>query len=33
MVYDEPHLVPNEEMQPIQWTKWETNGMVAIGSF
>jgi len=20
--YNEPHLAPNEKMQPIQWTEW-----------
>jgi hypothetical protein len=29
---DEPHLVPNEKMQPIQWTKQPTGAMVDVGS-
>jgi hypothetical protein len=32
MVCDEPHLVPNEEMQSIQWTERETGALVAAGS-
>jgi hypothetical protein len=28
---DEPHLTPNEKTQPIQWTKWQTNAVVATG--
>jgi hypothetical protein len=30
---DEPHLAPNEKMQPIQWTEWPTSALVAVGSF
>jgi hypothetical protein len=29
---DEPHLVPNEKPQPIQWTEWPTGALVAAGS-
>jgi len=29
---DEPHLVPNEKTQPIQWIKRLTGALVAIGS-
>jgi hypothetical protein len=29
---DEPHLTPNEKMQPIQWTKWPTSALVAARS-
>ncbi len=29
---DEPHAMPNEKTQPIQWTDWPTNALVAIGS-
>jgi len=29
---DEPHLAPNEKMQPIQWTEWPTGALVAVGS-
>jgi hypothetical protein len=29
---DEPHLMPNEKMQPIQWTEWPTGALVAAGS-
>jgi len=29
---DEPHLMLNENMQPIQWTKWPTSALVATGS-
>jgi hypothetical protein len=29
---DEPHLTPNEETQPIQWTKQRTNALVAADS-
>jgi hypothetical protein len=30
---DEPHLMSNEKTQPIQWTEWPTDALVAIGSF
>jgi len=30
---DEPHLVLNEKMQPIQWTERPTSALVVIGSF
>jgi hypothetical protein len=29
---DEPHLTPNEKMQPIQWTERPTGALVATGS-
>jgi len=29
---DEPHLAPNEKMQPIQWTERPTGALVAAGS-
>jgi hypothetical protein len=29
---DEPHLAPNEKMQPIEWTKRPTGALVAAGS-
>ncbi len=29
---DEPHLVPNEETKPIQWTERPTGALVAAGS-
>jgi hypothetical protein len=29
---DEPHLAPNEETKPIQWTEWPTGALVAAGS-
>jgi len=29
---DEPHLTPNENMQPIQWTERPTGALVAAGS-
>jgi len=29
---DEPHLTPNEKMQPIQWTERPTGALVAAGS-
>ncbi len=29
---DEPHLVPNEKTQPIQWTEQPTGALVAAGS-
>jgi hypothetical protein len=29
---DEPHLVLNEETQPIQRTEWGTSALVAAGS-
>jgi hypothetical protein len=29
---DEPHLAWNEKTQPIQWTKWPTSALVAVGS-
>jgi hypothetical protein len=32
MDYDEPHLMLNEKMQPIHWTKQPTNASVANGS-
>ncbi len=32
MDYDEPHLMPNEKMQPIQWTEWSTGALVVVGS-
>jgi hypothetical protein len=32
MVYDEPHLMPNEKSQSIQWTKWPTGALVTISS-
>jgi len=32
MKCDEPHLVPNEKTQPIQWTEWPTGALVAAGS-
>ncbi len=28
---DEPHLAPNEKMQPIQWREQSTGALVAIG--
>jgi hypothetical protein len=31
MECDEPHLVPNEKMQPIQWTERPTGALVAAG--
>jgi len=30
---DEPHLVPNEKTQPIEWTERPTNALVATSSF
>jgi hypothetical protein len=30
---DEPCLVPNEKMEPIQWTEWPTGALVVVGSF
>jgi hypothetical protein len=30
--YDEPHVAPNEKMQPIQWTERPTGALVASGS-
>jgi len=30
--YDEPHVAPNEKMQPIQWTERPTGALVAAGS-
>ncbi len=30
--YDEPHMVPNEKTQPIQWTERPTGALVAAGS-
>jgi hypothetical protein len=32
MDWDEPHLMPNEKMQPIQWTEWPTGALMAAGS-
>jgi hypothetical protein len=32
MDYDEPHLVLNEKMQPIQWTKRPIGALVAASS-
>jgi hypothetical protein len=32
MDYDEPHLTLNEKTQPIQWKKWPTSALVAVGS-
>jgi hypothetical protein len=29
---DEPHLVPNEKTQPIQWTERPTGALVAVNS-
>jgi hypothetical protein len=29
---DEPHLMPSEKTQPIQWTEWPTGALVAAGS-
>jgi hypothetical protein len=29
---DEPHLVPKEKTQPIQWTEWPTGALVAADS-
>jgi hypothetical protein len=29
---DEPHLMPNEKTQPIQWTEWPTCALMAAGS-
>jgi hypothetical protein len=29
---DEPHLTPNEETKPIQWTERPTGALVAAGS-
>jgi len=29
---DEPHLTLNEKMQPIQWTEWPTDTLMAAGS-
>jgi len=29
---DEPHLVPNEKMHPIQWTEQPIGALVAAGS-
>jgi len=28
---DEPHLVPNEETQPIQWIEQQTGALVVAG--
>jgi len=30
--HDEPHLVPNEKTQPLQWTERPTGALVAAGS-
>jgi hypothetical protein len=30
---DEPHMMPNEKTQPIQWTEWPIGALVAVGSF
>jgi hypothetical protein len=30
---DEPHLMPNEGTQTIQWTEWPTGALVAAGLF
>jgi hypothetical protein len=32
MDWDEPHSVPNEKMQPIQWTERPTGALVVVGS-
>jgi len=32
MDYNEPHLTLNEKMQPIRWTEWPTDALVAAGS-
>jgi hypothetical protein len=32
MDWYEPHPVPNEKMQPIQWTERPTGALVAAGS-
>jgi hypothetical protein len=32
MVCDEPHLMSNEKMQPIQWTEQPTGALMAAGS-
>jgi len=32
MDYDEPHVMPNEKMQPIQWTKRPIGALVTVGS-
>ncbi len=32
MDWDEPHPVPSEKMQPIQWTKRPTGALVTAGS-
>jgi len=32
MDYDEPHLMPNEKTQPIQWTKQPIGAMVVVRS-
>jgi len=32
MDWDEPNPVPNEKMQPIQWTERPTGALVAVGS-
>jgi len=29
---EEPHLMLNENTQPIQWTEWPTSALVAAGS-
>jgi hypothetical protein len=29
---DEPHLMPNEKMQPIQWIEQPTGALVVAGS-
>jgi len=30
--YNEPHLTLNKRTQPIQWTEWSTDALVAAGS-
>jgi hypothetical protein len=32
MQCNEPNLMSNEKMQPIQWTEWPTGALVAAGS-
>jgi hypothetical protein len=32
MTCDEPHLMPNEKMQLIQWTERPTGALMAAGS-
>jgi hypothetical protein len=30
---DEPHVMPNEKLKPIQWIEWPISALVVVGSF